>query len=152
VPKTLSKVCIQTSLLLLCLLLTGSARAESATIEIQGVSASDPGKKNPAVPATLDAYKAELLNTTFGSFKDAGHQSVTAATGAKGSATLDKYTIEMALTRKEGRKKIEITIKVGGRALTTPVGYPLARGQRFSMQVGAKDAPMIIVFTVKEVE
>ena len=136
--------------LLLIFFCCAGAYAESATVEVQGIAASDLGKKNPSVPAALAGYKAELLNTNYGTFADAGRQSVKTSSSTKGSAAIGKYSVDIAVTKVEGEPKVVVTINAGGRPIITPIRHRLVSGRRFVLEVGAKDAPTIFIITVKD--
>ena len=140
-------------MLLLAVLGAGSVRAESASVDVHGVNASEPGKKDKNIPASLNAYRAVLQTTTFGTFKDAGGQSVKAAAGGQGSASVAGYSVEIAVTKASGGKaKVDVTIKQGGKAIANPVTYNLSKGEPISMQVGDGNAPTIFIFTLESTD
>lgn len=125
--------------------------AHAATIEVQGVSASNPSSdKDKSIPESLDAYKATLQAMPFKTFKDIGHDSVKGDTGAKGNATIGSYSFEVSVTKSEkGKATANITVKENGKAIGEPMAYELAAGQPRQIKVGAETAPKIIFFTLK---
>jgi hypothetical protein len=140
-----------------CILLAAPAwagAAGAATIEVQGVAASDPGKKVQTVPPSLAAYQQVLRGTLYGTFADAGRQSVTVTAGGKGSAAIGEYEVEIALASAAGGKaKVEITIKRGGKPIGQPLGRTLARGDPLMVsQCGSKEAPTILIIVLKQTE
>lgn len=138
-----------------CLLLASqSARAESAAVEIQGVAASDPGKKEQTIPASLAQYRAILKASVFSTFADVGSKTVSSAVGKKSSATVGGYGVDVLLVKADGGKgKIEVTInKADGKPIAEPTTRTVTRGQPFSMEVGSPKAPTILIFTLKGTE
>jgi hypothetical protein len=135
--------------MLVFLLSHGSLQA--ATIEVQGVAASNPGDKDKAIPATLEAFKPVLKSMPFKTFKDLGHNSVTAAAGGKGSANVGGYNVEITVTKSEkGKSTVSITLTDNGKAIGEPTTYELATGQARQMKIGDANAPKILFFTLKE--
>lgn len=133
------------------LLLSGAARAESISVEVQGVSASDAGKKVQTIPASLSAYKSVLSECMFGTFKDAGKQSVKIAAGEKSNASVGSYGVEVFFKGGGGKCRMEVTIKEAGKAIGDPICLSLTKGHpRMVAQVGAKDSPTILIFTAKD--
>jgi len=126
--------------------------AQAATIEVQGVSASSPSSdKDKTIPDSLAAHKATLQGMPFKNFKDLGHDSVKAATGSKGSATVGGYTLEISVTKSEkGKATATITVKENGNAIGEPMSYDLVSDQPRMIKVGAADAPKILFFTLKD--
>jgi hypothetical protein len=123
----------------------------AATIEVQGVSASNPGDKDKTIPATLEAFKPVLKSMPFKTFKDLGHNSVTAAAGGKGSANIAGYNVEVSVTKSEkGKSTVSITVTENGKAIGEPTTYELAAGQARQMKIGDANAPKILFFTLKE--
>lgn len=129
-----------------------AAYAETATIEIQAVSASDPGAKQQSIPASLSRYKAVLQGTLYSNFTDLGSGTVKPACGGKDSTSVIRYTIDVTLARSVGGKaKVEVTIKHGAKAIAQTI-WNLAPGEPVMMQVGQKDAPTILIFTLKSTD
>ncbi len=126
--------------------------AESASVDVQGVSASDAGSKKQVIPESLARYKKILSDTLFGQFKDAGRHEVTLTSGGKSSASIGAYDLDIQLRScTAGKCRVEVTIKDGGKAIGQPLSVLLSKGDpRMVAQVGAKDAPTIIFFTLKE--
>lgn len=145
---------LATGALVSLLCAASAARAQSATVEIQGVAASDPGQKEQTIPASLARYKAVLKGTVFAAFRDAGSSTVKAAAGAKGSAVVAGYGVDVALIKTAaGKAKVEVTIKQGGKAIAQPLACSLSQGEPIMLsQLGAKDAPTILIFTLKDLE
>jgi len=131
-----------------------AAYAGSATVEIQGVSAADPGKQPQTVPTTLARYKAVLKGTVYGTFADAGSAIVKPALGGKDSAAIGAYGVDVALSKIAGqRAKVEVTIKQGGKPIGQPIGCMLSPGEPVMVsQLGDKQKPTILLFTLKETE
>jgi hypothetical protein len=125
--------------------------AETAAIDVQAVSASDPGKKDPAVPATLAKYKALLLKrTVFGTFVDAGCKTLRLAAGAKDTATAGGYDVELTLVSVAGAKtKVDIAIKQGGKPIGIQPGRALSEGEPITVEVGSSKAPTILIIALK---
>lgn len=125
--------------------------AETAAIEVQGVGASDPGKKDPVVPATLAKCKALLLKrTVFGTFTDVGSKTLRLAAGAKESAAVGGYEVELALVSVgSGKAKADVTIKQGGKPIGTQPGRVLSEGEPITVEVGSSKAPTILIITLK---
>lgn len=144
--QRMANISMRVALLLPVLLFSSALFA--ATIEVEGVAASDPGRKNQSIPDSLAKYRAILGSTTFGSFKNIATQTVRSG----GSATIDKYTVDVAVVRVEGKAKVEITVKEGGNAIASPLRRALTPGKSFSMQVGSKDAPTIFIFTILDAD
>jgi len=87
----------------------------------------------------------------FKTFKDLGHDAVTAAVSAKGSATIGAYSVEIAVTKSEkGSSTVTITVKESGKAIGEPAAYELSAGQAKQMKFGDPNAPKILFFTLKE--
>lgn len=139
-------------LVLFAFVFSGAARAESVSVDVQGVTASDPGKKDQAIPASLNAVKGVLKDSMFGTFKDAGRQSVKIAAGKSANASVGHYGVEILVKSGGGDKcRVEVTIKEAGKAIGDPICLPLTRGHpRMVAQVGPKDAPTILIFTLKD--
>jgi hypothetical protein len=134
-----------------------AARAESAKIEVQGVSASEPGKKPVSIPESLAKYKELLEKTTYGTFRDAGHDKVKAAAGAKDSATIGTYTVEVEVTKiVRGEKvKVTVTISEGKKPVGQPLSYMLAKDRTpVTIEVGGKekDTATIFILTLHSIE
>jgi len=143
---------ISAALILFALAFSAAARAETIVVDVQGVSASDPGKKEQNVPASLSACKSVLKDSMFGTFKDAGKQSVKIPAGNKSNASIGNYGVEI-LAKAGGNEKcrVEVTIKQDGKAIGDPICLALTKGHpRMVAQVGAANAPTILIFTLKE--
>jgi len=140
------------AVLILPAILSGSVHAQAVNVEIQGVAASDPGKKDQNVAPSLGRFKDVLKDTVFGTFKDAGSAKVKPATGGKDSATIAGYGVDVALIKTWGKKaKVEVTIKHGGKPIGQPISTALTQGEPIMIsQLGAKDAPTILIFTYRE--
>jgi hypothetical protein len=138
--------------LILPAILSGAVHAQSVSVEIQGVTASDAGKKEQNVAESLARFKNVLKDTVFGTFKDAGSASVKPAAGGKDSATIAGYGVDVALIKTWGNKaKVEVTLKHGGKPIGQPISTALTKGEPIMIsQLGAKDAPTILIFTYKE--
>jgi hypothetical protein len=134
------------------LVFCGAARAETLVIDVQGVTASDPGKKEQNIPASLNACKAVLKDSMFGTFKDAGKQTVKIAAGGKSNASVGNYGVEIFVKAGGTDKcRMEVTIKEAGKAIGDPICLALTKGHpRMVAQVGSKDAPTILIFTHKD--
>jgi hypothetical protein len=146
-----SKIRLSTAacLLLGALFVCGAVRAEN--IEIQGVAAADAGKKEQTIPASLNSLKNILKDSMFGTFKDAGKQTIKVAPGGKSNATIGNYGVEVLLKSGGEKCRLEVTIKDGGKAIGDPICLPLAKGHpRMVAQVGSKEAPTILIFTLKD--
>ena len=126
--------------------------AQAATIEVQGVSASNPSSdKDKSIPESLQAVKATLQEMPFKNFKDLGHDSVKSAAGSKGNATVGGYTLEISVTKAEkGKATATITVKENGKPIGEPMSYDLASDQPRMIKAGAADAPKILFFTLKD--
>ncbi len=147
----LNRFSVAAALILSAWLLAGSARAEAASIDVQGVSASDAGKKEQSIPAALNAYKSILKDSMFGTFKDAGKQNIKVQAGGKGNATIGSYGVEVVLKGGGEKCKLEVTIKDGGKPIGDPICLALSKGHpRMVAQVGSKDSPTILIFTLNE--
>jgi len=135
--------------LMLC---CAAACAETVKLEIQGVNASDPGKKPAQIPESLAKYNELLSKTTFGTFKDAGRSEVKVTAADKGSTKIGAYTIEVALV-KAGKEKarVTLTIKEGAKDVAQPT-YLLAKGTPTRLEVGKEDAPTILILTLQSIE
>jgi len=130
----------------------GAACAEPVTVEVQGVAASDPGKKEQVIPASLAQFKSVLKGTVFGTFSDAGCKTVKPASGGKDQAVVGAYTVEVALLQVRGGKaKVEVTIKQGANPIAKQV-LNLSRGEPFMLEVGAKNSPTLLIFSLKGAE
>lgn len=138
------------TLTLLVILMQNGVQA--ATIEVQGVSATNPSSdKDKAIPDSLQAMKSTLQGMPFKTFKDLGHDSVKAAGGSKGSATVGGYTLEISVTKSEkGKATATITVKENGNPIGEPMSYDLVSDQSRMIKVGAADAPKILFFTLKD--
>ena len=138
-----------------CILLLagfGAACAESVTVEVQGVAASDPGKKDQVIPASLAQFKSVLKGTLFGTFSDAGCKTIKPVSGGKDQAVVGAYTVEVALLQVRGGKaKVEVTIKQGANPIAKQV-LNLSRGEPFMLEVGAKNSPTLLIFSLKGAE
>jgi len=141
----------------ICILLAASCGAtpflacgaESATIEVQGVAASEPGKKEQSIPASLAQYKTVLKGTVFGTFSDAGSKTVKLAGGGKDHAAVGAYTVDVALLQaKGGKAKVEVTIKQGAKPIAKPV-LTLSSGEPVMVEVGVKNSPTLLIFSLK---
>ncbi|HEY3322438.1 MAG TPA: hypothetical protein VGP72_18390 [Planctomycetota bacterium] len=135
-------------------LLTATVRAESATVDVQGVSASDSGKKTQQIPDSLQACKKILQSTVFGTFKDAGKHTLTMPQGGKKTVTIAGYEIEVGMRAATAAKcRVELTIKDGGKPIGQPVSYTLSKGDpKMVAQFGDKDKPTILICTLKDGE
>jgi hypothetical protein len=130
-----------------------AAHAATAVCEVQGVKASDSGKKDGEVPASLDRYKKMLQDMMFGKYEDLGRQSVKGAAGGSGNATFGAYTIEVSIKTVEGDKAtVAVTIKEGGNAIGDPTAYTLTKGKPRTMQVGKAEAPTIVILTLEDTQ
>ncbi len=144
---------VRTAGLLLMFFTAGAARAESATINVHGANASDPGAKTKNIPASLNAYKSVLQATTYGTFVDAGGQSVSAAKGATASGSTGGYSVEITVNSASGGKaKVDVTVKKGGKAINNPAACNLTKGEPISMQFGDGNAPTIIILTLQSTD
>jgi hypothetical protein len=125
--------------------------AEDAVVNVQAVAASDPGKK-VTVPASLKSYESQLKEGPFGTFTDAGHDSVKAGAGANGTVTLAGFAVEISVTGKaeKGRAKVQITIKENGKPIGAPMKTELTSGHPMMMKAGDPQAPKIFFFTLKD--
>ncbi|MCY3021100.1 MAG: hypothetical protein NTW87_18965 [Planctomycetota bacterium] len=144
--------CVLPALLLTLALVAPGLRAESAAIEVQGVGATDAGKKEQTIPASLAQYKHLLKETLFGTFTDVGHQAVKPAAGGKDSAAIAGFTVEVTLVGVAGAKaKVQITIKQGGKPIGDPLASTLSKGEPLMIsKVGSRDAQTILILTLKD--
>jgi len=142
----------RTSLVAAALLFSAAANAESVTVEVQGVTASDPGKKEIAIPASIDHLKVALKDTVFGTFKDSGKQSITATTGVISTARAGIYDVDITLkAAASGKCRMDVTIKNGGKPIGDPICIGFTKGQpKMVAQVGNREAPTLVIFTIKE--
>ena len=139
-------------LMLLMLSLSTVARPVRAeSVEVQAVTATDPGKP-VVIPASLKRFETQLKEEPFGTFADSGHDTVTANAGGAGAANVGGYAVEVAVQSKaeNGKLKVQVTIKQGGKALGQPWKTELVAGRPMRMKAGEAKAPVIFFFTFKE--
>jgi len=116
------------------------------------VAASDPGKKEQTIPGSLAQFKTVLKGTLFGTFSDAGCKTVKPPSGGKDHAVIGAYTVEVSLIKlQHGKAKVEVTIKQDAKPIAKPV-FTLSQGEPFMVEVGAKDSPTLLIFSLKGVE
>jgi hypothetical protein len=134
------------------ILAISTVRAESVTIEVQGVAASDAGKKEQNIPSSLTAFKNVLKDSVYGTFKDAGHQKLKIKSGGNDAAAIGNYGVDVTLVKvMSGKARVEVTIKDGGNPIGKPISTTLTKGQPIMVsQLGSKDAPTILIFTLKD--
>ena len=141
---------------LLLALLSGAARVEaaSAQVEVQAVWANDTDKDG--VPASLERYKKVLKEMKFSSFKDKGKKTLNTAAGSKGSAAVGDYSIEIEVKSVAGAKAtVAISAKESGKnsALGDPVSFTLTKGEpKQVFQLGDQKAPLVILVTLDDVK
>ncbi len=122
--------------------------ARAATVEVQGVKASDAGQAAANLPPSLAPYKKYLMG--FGTFADAGKQPITVSAGQTGSATVGGYKVEITARKTPaGKSKISITIKQDDNVLG-PTVCTMKQGDSRSIQAGAAAAPTIFIFTLQK--
>jgi len=134
------------------LLIAAATHAQTASVEIQGVSAADAGKKNQTFAPSIAHLKGVLKETVFGTFTDAGKQDITVTAGAKASSRVKQYELDVTLKdAKPGKCRLELTIKDGGKPIGDPICVPVTKGQpKMVAQVGNREQPLILIFTLKD--
>ena len=130
------------------------AASESATVEIQGITATDAGKKPVSIPASLTRFKDILNSTPYGTFADIGLKQVKLAGGEKSSAAVGKYTVEFTEAKIIHGTKLRatVTLKEDGKPLGTPLRYWLAKDRPQIIEAGSKDAKTIFVVMLKSID
>lgn len=146
----LRKFCMQVALIACALAVTSARCAESATVEVQGIAASDPGKRT-SIPASLQKYKSVLESMPYGTFVDLGRK--TASGPGRQSATLGKYTVDLNIHRAgENKASVTVAIKDGAQSIGQPVKYTLAQNKPQIIEAGSKDSKTVFVLTLQSTE
>lgn len=128
---------------------SGAHAAEEATIHVQGVNASEPGK-SAEIPASLSAYNGILKNLGFGKYQDAGSGSGSAAAGGSTAVKAAGYTLEITVVKIEaGQTTVKYVIKDAGGKEVGQNTVTLKSGGTSVAQVGDAAKPTFFILKLE---
>jgi hypothetical protein len=133
---------------LLTALLACSALANAATIEVQAVSATEPGKHAASCPMALLKHKAALLSSSYGAFADAGKQSVQLSAAAPhAQANLGAFNLEFTF---KGANKVEVIVKDGDKIILAPFVLAFAKGKPRQLELTGATATTLVFLSLEK--
>ena len=140
---------LRTVKLFLATAMLASAAARACTIEVQAVSATEPGKRAASCPPTLIRHKAALMSTAFGAFADAGKQSVQlSAVSARTQASVGAFNLDFTF---KGANKVEVVVKEGNKVVLAPFAIVFAKDKPRQLELtGAASTTLVFLTLEKE--
>lgn len=125
-----------------------SHAADEAKVSVQAVKATEPGKKNEDLPASLKPYASILNKLGFGKYADGGSDSGSAAAGAKATLKAGGYTLEVTVGKIEnGETTIKYVIKNAAGKEVGSNTVSLKSGSSTVTQV--EEPAQVMVFIIK---
>jgi hypothetical protein len=133
---------------LLSALLVCGALVRAATIDVQAVTAAEPGKRAAICPASLTKYKAALLSCPFGAFADAGKQSVQLSAAApKTQASVGAFNLDFTF---KGANKIEVVVKEGNKVILAPFAIVFAKDKPRQLELTGATATTLVFLSLEK--